>query len=42
MVKVIAEIGWNHGGDMELAKEMIRAAAEAGATYVEKSTKKRN
>src|SRR5210317_1210710 len=33
MVKIIAEIGWNHGGDMELAKEMIRAAAEAGATY---------
>ena len=33
MIKVIAEIGWNHGGDMELAKEMIRAAAEAGATY---------
>jgi len=33
MVKVIAEIGWNHCGDMELAKEMILAAKESGATY---------
>ena len=33
MVKVIAEIGWNHGGDMELAKKMILAAKESGATY---------
>jgi len=33
MVKVIAEIGWNHHGDMELAKEMILAAKENGATY---------
>jgi sialic acid synthase SpsE len=33
MVKVIAEIGWNHCGDMNLAKEMILAAKESGATY---------
>ena len=33
MVKVIAEIGLNHCGDMELAKEMILAAKESGATY---------
>jgi len=33
MIKVIAEIGWNHCGDMELAKEMILAAKESGATY---------
>ena len=33
MVKVIAEIGWNHCGDMELAKQMILAAKESGATY---------
>jgi len=33
MIKVIAELGWNHGGDMNLAKEMILAAKESGATY---------
>jgi sialic acid synthase SpsE len=33
MIKVIAEIGWNHGGDMNLAKKMILAAKENGATY---------
>jgi N,N'-diacetyllegionaminate synthase len=31
---VIAEIGANHGGDMSLAKEMIRVAAECGADVV--------
>jgi sialic acid synthase SpsE len=29
MKKIIAEIGWNHCGDMNLAKEMIKAAAES-------------
>jgi len=29
-----AEIGINHNGDLELAREMIRAAARAGATAV--------
>jgi len=33
MIKVIAEIGWNHCGDMELAKKMILAAKKSGATY---------
>ena len=33
MIKTIAEIGWNHCGDMELAKQMISAAKESGATY---------
>ena len=33
MIKTIAEIGWNHCGDMELAKQMILAAKESGATY---------
>lgn len=33
MVKVIAEIGWNHCGDMKLAKEMILSAKKSGATY---------
>ena len=31
MTKLIAEIGWNHMGDMQLAKEMISAAKESGA-----------
>ena len=31
MTKLIAEIGWNHMGDMKLAKEMISAAKESGA-----------
>ena len=31
MTKLIAEIGWNHMGDMPLAKEMISAAKENGA-----------
>ncbi len=34
MVKVIAEIGINHNGDLQLAKEMIRKAKEAGAYAV--------
>jgi N,N'-diacetyllegionaminate synthase len=33
-VKIIAEVGANHNGDMSLAKEMISAAAESGADYV--------
>jgi sialic acid synthase SpsE len=31
---LIAEIGWNFMGDMELADSMIRAASDAGATDV--------
>lgn len=33
-VKVIAEIGWNWMGDINLAKKMIKAASDNGATYV--------
>ena len=33
MVKIIAEIGVNHNGDLGLAKEMIAAAAACGADY---------
>jgi len=33
MTDLIAEIGWNHMGDMELANFMIRAAKNAGAQY---------
>ena len=38
MTKLIAEIGWNHMGDMELAKEMISAAKESGADYTKFQT----
>jgi len=38
MIKVIAEIGWNHCGDMTLAKEMAKAAADNGATYAKYQT----
>lgn len=33
MIKIIAEIGWNHSGDMSLAKDMIKAAKSSGADY---------
>ncbi len=33
-VKIIAEVASNHGGKLELAKEMIRVAAGAGADYI--------
>ena len=36
--EIIAEIGWNHMGDMNLAKEMIAAASEAGADYAKFQT----
>jgi len=45
-IKIIAEIGWNHMGNMELAKKMISSAAENGAdickfqTWSEKKLKK--
>ncbi len=32
MTKLIAEIGWNHMGDMSLAEEMIRQASLSGAS----------
>lgn len=32
--KIIAEVSSNHGGDIKLAKEFIRVAAECGADYV--------
>ena len=38
MIKVIAEIGWNHCGDMILAKQMAKAAADNGATYAKYQT----
>ena len=34
MTKIIAEIGWNHMGDMNLAKKMIIAAKDNGADFV--------
>ena len=38
MTRLIAEIGWNHMGDMPLAKEMISAAKESGASYAKFQT----
>ncbi|MED5354432.1 MAG: N-acetylneuraminate synthase family protein [Bacteroidota bacterium] len=38
MIKVIAEIGWNHCGDIELAKKFIAAAKESGADYAKFQT----
>jgi sialic acid synthase SpsE len=37
-MKIIAEIGWNHCGDMNLAKQMAKAAQENGATYAKYQT----
>ncbi len=37
-MELIAEIGWNHMGDFQLLKKMVRAAAEAGATYAKFQT----
>ena len=34
----IAEIGFNHNGDMKIASKMIKAAAEAGANAVKFQT----
>jgi len=38
MIKVIAEIGWNHCGDMNLARQMAKAAQQNGATYAKFQT----
>ena len=33
-IDIISEIGWNHMGDIDLAKKMILASKESGATIV--------
>lgn len=38
MTKIIAEIGWNHMGNIELAKKMIIAAKESGADFAKFQT----
>ena len=38
MTKIISEIGWNHMGDMERAKDMISASKENGANLVKFQT----
>ena len=38
MTKIIAEIGWNHMGDMDLAKQMIYEAKDSGADIVKTQT----
>lgn len=41
-VKVIAEIGCNHKGDMEIAKDLIRTAAKVCKAHVAKFQKRHN
>lgn len=36
--KVIAEIGINHGGDLNIAKEMVRSALDSGAHLIKHQT----
>ena len=36
--KLIAEIGWNHMGDMRIAEEMVKEAAESGAFFAKFQT----
>jgi sialic acid synthase SpsE len=38
MIKIIAEIGFNHEGDLKLAIEMIKAAAKAGTHAIKFQT----
>ncbi len=38
MIELIAEIGWNHMGDMGRAKAMIRQASDSGANYAKFQT----
>ena len=38
MTKLIAEIGWNFIGNINLAKEMISAAKESGADFAKFQT----
>lgn len=38
ITKLIAEVGWSHLGDMDLAKRMIEKAASSGADYVKFQT----
>ena len=38
MTELIAEIGWNHMGDMKLAEEMINKASSSGANYAKFQT----
>ena len=33
-VEIIAELGINHNGDMQVAKKMLQAAAMAGADTI--------
>ena len=37
-IKIIAEAGVNHNGSLELARQMVAAAAEAGADYIKFQT----
>ena len=38
MTQIITEIGWNHMGDMNQAKEMIKQSKDNGASLVKFQT----
>ena len=38
MLKIISEIGWNHMGDMSLAKKMIVDSKKSGADFAKFQT----
>lgn len=38
MTIIIAEIGWNHMGDMDIARKMIQSAKDSGADYAKFQT----
>lgn len=37
-IKIIAEVGWNHMGNMNVAEKMIKAASKSGADYAKFQT----
>ena len=37
-IVLIAEIGWNHMGNLALAEKMVKAAKESGADYAKFQT----
>ena len=41
-IKIIAEIGVNHNGSIQIAKKLIDASKKAGADYVKFQTFKTN
>ena len=38
MIKIIAEIGVNHNGDLNLARQLVNESARCGVDYVKFQT----